>query len=574
MKVRSSQVLVLGALFIPWFGCVHSSAPTDEPNQNLQVSVAVDTEEVLRVVPPFAYGMHASVYDNAIQDPDLGDQLDEAGIALLRWPGGGYSDNYHWADHNPDAESDPEEVVEIIRRRAMCPWAPRQRGADYLEEPDNIEGIEEVEREIQSRSGYLAQGSDFGGFIEMLDRVGRAAMITVNYGSNAECTGPGEPKEAAAWVAYANGHPDDETRIGEDSTGYDWETVGYWATMRASGPLAEDDGFNFLRIEREEPVGIEYWEVGNEVFGNGYYVNNEANYTTNDQEVGFELDLHLPYDGAERFRNELLSPTTYGQGVRDFAEAMKAVDPSIKVGVVLVTPPDDYTWALEWNGDVLTECGEVVDFGIIHWYPQGDLLTRPAQDMDEMFEVLQEEIDEHVSDPNSFEITVTEVGPPPGYDDKQASVMGLFAADIYLSFVRHGATNVDWLELHNGTFLDERSPLPGRAYYGVQFAHDLAGPGESLVAAEASRFEIRAHAGVRDDGSVAVLLINTDVYRTVEASVDVPGVGSVATVRSFRSSDSRTPDSVTEAEPIDVEDGSFSIVLEAETLALIEFEVD
>jgi alpha-L-arabinofuranosidase len=30
------------------------------------------------------------------------------------------------------------------------------------------------------------------------------AAITVNYGSNATCTGPGDPNEAAAWVNYAN----------------------------------------------------------------------------------------------------------------------------------------------------------------------------------------------------------------------------------------------------------------------------------------------------------------------------------------------------------------------------------
>jgi hypothetical protein len=70
----------------------------------------------------------------------------------------------------------------------------------------------------------------------------------VNYGSNLAGTGGGEPAEAAAWVAYANGSPADQKVIGKDSTGYDWKTVGYWASLRASKPLEADDGQNFLRI--------------------------------------------------------------------------------------------------------------------------------------------------------------------------------------------------------------------------------------------------------------------------------------------------------------------------------------
>ena len=39
----------------------------------------------------------------------------------------------------------------------------------------------------------------------MMEKVGANALITVNYGMNSLGTGGGEPKEAAAWVAYANG---------------------------------------------------------------------------------------------------------------------------------------------------------------------------------------------------------------------------------------------------------------------------------------------------------------------------------------------------------------------------------
>jgi len=55
---------------------------------------------------------------------------------------------------------------------------------------------------------------------------GAQAIITVNYGSNQAGTGGGNPAEAADWVRYAN----------------------------------LDKGWN-----------IHYWEIGNEIGGNGYF---------------------------------------------------------------------------------------------------------------------------------------------------------------------------------------------------------------------------------------------------------------------------------------------------------------
>jgi len=114
--------------------------------------------------------------------------------------------------------------------------------------------------------------------------------------------------------------------IGKDSTGTDWKTVGYWATLRASGKMPTDDGNNFLRISHPTPVGVKYWEIGNELYGNGYYHGN----------CGWEADKRVPYPDnmgtncMGRKDNPVLSPSTYGMGVKQWAAAMKAVDPTIK----------------------------------------------------------------------------------------------------------------------------------------------------------------------------------------------------------------------------------------------------
>src|SRR3954454_18487066 len=83
--------------------------------------------------------------------------------------------------------------------------------------------------------------------------------------------------------------------------------------------------------------GARYWTIGNENYGNGHYGAN------------WEADNH-----ADK------SPAGYANGVRDFADAMKAVDPSIKVGAVLTMPaswPDGVVGGGDldtWNATVLS----------------------------------------------------------------------------------------------------------------------------------------------------------------------------------------------------------------------------
>ena len=111
-------------------------------------------------------------------DPAIPSLLRATAITTLRYPGGGYADNYHWSTYKSTR------------------W--------QAEEPPKY--------------GYYAPDNDFGHFVSLIDKVG-TAIITVNYGSNLTGTGPGEPAEAAAWVAYCNGSPDDTKIIGKDSTG-------------------------------------------------------------------------------------------------------------------------------------------------------------------------------------------------------------------------------------------------------------------------------------------------------------------------------------------------------------------
>jgi len=111
--------------------------------------------------------------------------------------------------------------------------------------------------------GYVAPGTGFDSFMGTVQAVGAQAILIANYGS-------GTPQEAADWVRYAN------------------ITRGYHD---------------------------QYWEIGNEIYGNGYYGS------------AWETDDHASK-----------SPATYASNVLQYASAMKAVDPTIKIGAVLTLP--------------------------------------------------------------------------------------------------------------------------------------------------------------------------------------------------------------------------------------------
>ena len=110
--------------------------------------VDVDVRAGLATVPDTALGVNHAIWDAQLGSPDVADLLKDAGVRMLRYPGGSYADIYHWRDHT----------------------AP---------------------------GGYVAPGTDFDTFMAAAKRTGAEPMIIANYGT-------GTPQEAADWVRYAN----------------------------------------------------------------------------------------------------------------------------------------------------------------------------------------------------------------------------------------------------------------------------------------------------------------------------------------------------------------------------------
>ncbi len=503
------------------------------PAVGLAANVTVNVSSNLVTVCGAVFGMGTAIYDNINGDPALPGRIMASGVNTLRYSGGGLADIFHWSISQPSLDT-------IYGNYGTTPWWG-----------------------VTNNYSYLGSQTDFGNFVHLLDQAHAQAVITVDYGSgqqwdstHTKLVAPftnSQPQEAAAWVAYANGDaslygtPNDIT-IGVDVLGNDWKTVGFWAKLRSStlaqyqawaGTADHLSDYNFLAINHPAPVGIKFWEIGNETFGTGYYDG-----STN----GYSVNYTAPYTGTSRFGIESLSPAVYGQQVKAFSLAMKAVDPTIKIGAVVSTPPGDYSWdnfnntGERWIPQVLSQCATDVDFVIAHWYPTASgsgssLLSGVRTTIPLMINGVTPGLDTDTSaglrdwintyrptDGTNVQIFITEFG---YMGSLSSSVVGpvnaLFCADSYATWMDLGVANIDWLELNKTTFLGDTygALANGAAYYAIQMVHDMAGVGDTMVATTSDASTIRAHAALQQSGKLGLLLINESRTSTQTVNVAV-----------------------------------------------------
>jgi hypothetical protein len=248
-----------------------------------------------------------------------------------------------------------------------------------------------------------------------------------------------------------------------------------------------------------------------------------------------------------------------------FISAMKAVDPSIKVGVVLTAPgnwPDQEADPPgpnpAWNPSVLQQtCGTAstpgLDVAIVHWYPQdpghesdANLLGSPengiagrTDSIATMVQHLRAEIARACpARAGQIQIMVTETNSVSSKPGKQtvSVVNALYLDDTYMTWLEHGVATVAWWDTHNGPVLgtNDSPALDGTAtygdygvlatgetpeppaeapfppYYGLQMLTKLGVAGDQMVAATSSSSLVAVHAVKQAHGSLAVLLINKD----------------------------------------------------------------
>jgi hypothetical protein len=351
-----------------------------------------------------------------------------------------------------------------------------------------------------AEGGYDAPGTDFANFMATAQAAGAQPIITVNYGT-------GTPALAAAWVQDAD--------------------------------VTND-------------YGIQYWEVGNEVYGNGTY---GANW---EADAHCETSLNGPpvTIGSEPSQTYDCGPTQYADNVLQYISAMKAVDPNMQVCAILTTPgfwPDGVTnseYPDSWNQTVLSILGSQTSCVIVHYYPGGSstagMLTDPSG-ISTIVSTLHSEISQYAGvSPSSVKILVTETNSTIDMDTQPGA---LFAADNYMTWLENGTANVDWWDEHNGAsaastvdgetdYGDEgifsngssiggatepAVDTPFAPYYGIEMLSKLGSPGDEMVTSTSSNALVRVHAVRRAGGGLDVLIDNEDPSNSYTASLTFSG---------------------------------------------------
>jgi alpha-N-arabinofuranosidase len=209
-------------------------------------------------------------------NPEMLERMDELAVQSIKWPGGNFASHYRWRD-----------------------------GIGPLED-----------RPVSGAPGWSGLEPNFLGtaeYVELCRTIGVEPMITVGWWSE---IGPGE---AADWVEYCNGDPE-ETEL---------------------GALRAEHGY-------EEPFDVRYWEIGNEVWGPWQFGH---------------TDDPWEFAGGSDERD----------GVDAYYDAMTAVDPDITVFADLLDP--GYTRfeadADEWAEALFAEVGDRIDGVDTHHYNFG-----------------------------------------------------------------------------------------------------------------------------------------------------------------------------------------------------------
>jgi hypothetical protein len=455
-------------------------------------TVAIDASKAVNILTDQLMGAYTQMGDNDLLSDKGLSQMRAAGINTIAYPTGweGLSGIYHWSSNKTTPKAGNAET----------PKAP-----------------------------YISPNNDFGRVAAAMAKSGLSVVVHVNYGSNAAGTGGGEPKEAAAWVAYANGDPNDTKVIGKDSMGVDWQTVGFWAGMRAAEPQGLDDGYNFLRIHHPQPLHVTLWQIGEDVPDGGFYGANHA----------LSVDMHAPYpaaakDNDKRKKLKELSSKFYADRLIEFAAAMKAVDPTVKIGASLTVPTVD-TFAPDWNPTVLKGACKDIDFVAYEWQP-GNALGPDYKAMDDAsvlsasHQLLPQIIAETIYEDKAScpagkipRVIFSQISPVRWPKVEHPMVNALFAADMFASMAEAGMANASWFQLREGGLID-KDGKPTPAYYGLQMLHIVAfKPGDSFVAVTAAPSSLLVHATRRQDGILGVVLMNKSMETAQQVTVNVGG---------------------------------------------------
>jgi alpha-L-arabinofuranosidase len=401
--------------------------------------VSVQADRTLTSIGPSALGANTLPWAASLLTPAVPGLVHSAGITELAFNGGPMDDLYHWMTNAVDPLAAKYGYQQLAPRYNFDQWATFARS----------------EHETM--------------------------LVHVNYGT-------GTPREAAAWVRYAN---------------------------------------------LDEHYGVRYWEVGEEEYGDGA--------------VGFNFgpDGHpASQHSAEGYATNALA------FIKAMKAADPGIQVGIPVLATDATSTRYYGWdatVLKTLGPYI----DFVDehwYPMFSKGPDAAVLATPSE-IAPNFAALQRLLTKD-ADGRRISIQVGETNSEvQGYPQTSSLTNALYLADTVPTLLANGAQTVDWWALQSGIQGNDSTGLgdlgllssgsrdclavsnlcappvdtPYPDYYAMELVSSLTGAGARLVAIASPAGTVNVHAAVRADGRLVVLFANTDPANPASVVLSAPG---------------------------------------------------
>jgi hypothetical protein len=287
-------------------------------------------------------------------------------------------------------------------------------------------------------------------------------------------------------------------------------------------------------MNREKQYGARYWEVGN------------------------EPDIYGRRAGEPEF-----SPAWYAERFRAYAQAMKAVDPGVKVfGPVLSHKLE------EWMPPFIAACGDVIDGLSWHFYggdgrqPEVNLLASTAR-----FDRQVEQVRGWWRDPALN---------PQGHRREVPLLISEYGASYQTESPRNLRTHAAtlWTADMLGRLLANRIDLAayftlwGMGYHGVWDRLGTVQPvyhvfrlfkefGDQLLRAESDQPLLPAYASRRGDGALSVMVVNKSPDTAYRAAISLQGARALGRTELWRHTEEQPAAVGIYAGPLDPLDVTF-----------------
>lgn len=399
-----------------------------QPSTSADAYVTVNTKTTISHVRTSIFGQNAVAWQGNLNTAATREEnWKNAGLSLVRYPGGNWSNIWFWDGNVPSS----------IRTESTL--------------NGNVGNLK------KGSDGWMLGTDEFPDFLEFLDADG---MVCVNVGYAFYGTGVDPLATAAQYAA-------------------DWV-----------------EHYNI-----DNNVGIKYWELGNENYG--------------PWQAGFDL----------------ATPQKYAEACVEFATRMKAVDPTIKLGVVLYEGEggfNDSPQAKDWNEIVLPIVEDIADFLIIHHYPHPntnqnaiieDEIYDAVEVVHESYQMIQDQVTTYTSKPAGYyPIATTEFNMRCGIRN-MSRANALFTTMMLAEYAKYDYGAVTQWDLQNGfntetgdhgmvssrdPFLDEGSVNP--EFYAFYYLRRYFG--STMVESESTDNNVISYATTFDSGELGLVVVN------------------------------------------------------------------